>query len=209
MRKLFYLVLLCLIGACTDNLVKNPGAETIPLTNEWTIASGRWTQRKKAPLPQEEKAYFFPGVAAHAELFQDIDVGGYSLFTDMGLMKIDFAGYMRVFPQRPPDKSYEVIEFRNADSVVIDSFATSHYDSTKAWVNITHARPLPKATRTIRVRLISDRYNGSNNDGYHDGISVTVSLAWWVYIIVAAIAVAVLWLLLKTKFRRSPTNLPQ
>jgi hypothetical protein len=206
MRKLFYLALLCLTAACTNNLVKNPGAETIPLTNEWTIASGRWTQRKKAPLPQEEKAYFFPGVAAHAELFQDIDISGYGLFTDLGMMKVDFSSYMRVFPQRPPDNSYEVIEFRNADSVVIDSFATGHYDSTNAWVNITHARPLPKATRIVRVRLISDRYNGSNNDGYHDDISLTLSLAWWMYVIVAVIAVAILRLLFKIKFRRSSTH---
>jgi hypothetical protein len=205
MKSFFYLLLSCFIVACQNNLVKNPGAEIVPLTDEWKIASGKWIQRNRAPLPQEGKAYFFPGVAAHAELFQDIHVGSYSFFTDLGLMNVDYSSYIRVFPQRPSDQSSEVIEFRNADSIVIDSFATARYDSTKAWIKITHTQSLPKATRTIRIRLLSDRYNGSNNDGYHDDIVLKISLAWWVYILLLVIVFTVIVLLLKKRKKRSPT----
>lgn len=204
MKGFFYLPLVCAIAACQNNLIKNPGAETIPLTNEWKIASGKWIQRNRAPLPQEGKAYFFPGVAAHAELFQDVYVGSYSFFTDLGLMTVDYSSYIRVFPQRPPDQSSEVIEFRNADSIVIDSFATAHYDSTKAWIKITHTQSLPKATRTIRVRLLSDRYNGSNNDGYHDDIVLKISLAWWVYALLIAVVLTVTVFVLRKNRRRLP-----
>src|SRR3954465_11242190 len=102
MRGFFYLLFISISTSCTSNLAKNPGAESMPFTNEWTIAEGKWTQRKKAPLPQEGTAYFFPSVAAHAELFQDIDVSSYGVLTDMGLVNINYSAYMRVFPQRPP-----------------------------------------------------------------------------------------------------------
>src|SRR5688572_20716703 len=111
MRRFLYLLFPGFITACTDNLVKNPGGETVPLTNEWTIASGKWTQRNKAPMPQEGKSYFFPSVAAHAELFQDINVSEYGLLTDMGLINVHYRTFMRAFPQRPADRSYEVVEF--------------------------------------------------------------------------------------------------
>ncbi|HYC28066.1 MAG TPA: hypothetical protein VEB42_04605, partial [Chitinophagaceae bacterium] len=174
MKKPFYLLLPVLLSACSGNLVKNPGAESVPLTNEWTIASGRWMQRGKAPLPQEGKAYFFPAVAAQAELFQDVDVSSYGFFTDLGVMSVRYEAYMRAFPQRPADVSYEIIEFRDGDHV-LDSFVTQRYDTTNAWIKVSHSQTLPKGSRSVRVRLLSDRYNGSNNDGYHDDVRLSVS----------------------------------
>ena len=112
MRKLFYLLLLVLLFACSGNLVKNPGAESIRLTNERTIASGRWMQLGKAPLPREGKAYFFPSLAAHAELFQDCDVSAYGFLTDPGLMSVHYEAYKRAFPQRPADATYEIMSSR-------------------------------------------------------------------------------------------------
>jgi hypothetical protein len=195
--------LLGMSTACTNNLVKNSGAETLPF-KEWTIASGKWTQRSKAPLPQEGNAYFFPSVAAHAELFQDIDVGFYKPFTDFGLVTVRYKSYMRAFPQKPADKSYEVLEFRNAGGEVVDSFATDHCDSSNGWISVSQQQLLPRGSRIIRVRLLSDRYNGSNNDGYHDGISLSLSLSYWVYVFFLLIAVGLLWLWFRKKRKRSP-----
>lgn len=147
----------------------------------------------KAPLPQQGKAYFFTGVVQHGELYQDIDVNGYKWLTDLGLMTAHYSAYMRVFPQRPPDQSREVVEFRNTDSTILDSYTSMPCDSTNAWVQITDKRTMPKGTRTVRVRLLSDRFNGSNNDGYHDNLSFAVSLPWWIYLVVLIISALVLW----------------
>jgi hypothetical protein len=202
MRKLLYLLPLALVAACSNNLVKNGGAETVPF-NEWTTVSGKWTQRGKTPSPQEGKFYFFPSVAAHAELFQDIDVSSYKLLTDVGLMKVQYKSYLRAFPQQPADQSYEIVEFRDANGNTIDSFTTAHYDSTNAWIAIDHQQALPKGVRIVRVRLLSDRFNGSNNDGYHDGLQFTLSISWWIYLIILAPLVLGLWLRKKSKIRKN------
>lgn len=203
MSKLFYLMLLMLTTACSSNLVKNGSAETLPF-NEWTIASGRWTQRAKAPLPQEGKFYFFPSVAAHAEMYQDIDVSSYNWLTDIGLVNVHYKSFLRAFPQRPADQSYQVVEFRDVNGSAIDSFATVRYDSTNAWIAIDHQQSLPKGVRTIRVRLLSERFNGSNNDGYHDDVSLTVALSPFVYLVIVIPIVFIIWLLLRRKKRNGP-----
>jgi hypothetical protein len=202
-QTFLYLLLFAFCSACSKtNLVKNPDAETLPFTNEWTNASGKWTQRKKSPLPQQGNAYFFPGVALHGELYQDIDVSRYRWLTDLGLMTARYSAYTRVFPQRPPDQSREIVEFRNADSTILDSFISIACDSTHVWVPITDQRTIPNGTRTIRVRLLSDRFNGSNNDGYHDNIFFSLSLPWWIYVVLLVTVALLIWLMTKIKTKR-------
>lgn len=151
-------------GCSYSNMIKNPGAELSPADSNWTSLSGRWTHRSVAPLPQKGKSYFFPGVAANAELAQDVDVSNYAFFIDNGLISADYSGYVRSYPQRPADESAEMLKFINKNGEVIDSFKTKYYDSTNAWVHIVKKMKLPGGTRAIRVTLISKRNKGSNND---------------------------------------------
>jgi hypothetical protein len=203
MKRILYLLLLfCFAGCTTDNIVINSGAELPPLEQGWVSAAGsNWMQRQKAPLAKEGKSYFFPGVAARAELVQDVDVKKYAFFIDHGFMSGSYSGYVRSFPQRPADVSWEVLEFRGADGAVIDSFTSRQFDSTANWIQIKENRKLPPGTRTIRIKLVSERHNGSNNDGYHDDISLTLSNSLIRYLIVgiAAVVILIIFLLLRRK----------
>lgn len=203
-KAALYPLVFAFCAACgNSNLVRNPDAESLPFTKEWTNASGRWTQRNRSPLPHQGKAYFFPGVVLHGELYQDIDISRYQWLTDLGLMTSRYSAFMRVFPQRPPDQSREVVEFRNIDSAIVDSFASVSCDSTNVWMRFADKRTIPKSTRTIRVRLLSDRFNGSNNDGYHDDIFFSVSLSWWVYVLAALILALIIWLVIRMRSKYS------
>ena len=65
-------------GGCEEPLL----AGNIPL---WTEVTGtNWTQRSSNPLPWEGGNYFFPGVAASAELHQDVDLTDYAALIDAG-----------------------------------------------------------------------------------------------------------------------------
>ena len=201
-RILYLLLLLCFTGCTTDNIVINPGAELPPLEKGWVSAAGaNWGQRQKAPLPKEGKSYFFPGVAARAELVQDVDVNQYAFFIDHGFISGSYSGYVRSFPQRPADISWQALEFRGSDGAVIDSFVSGRFDSTANWIHIKENKKLPPGTRIIKIKLISERHNGSNNDGYHDDISLTLSNSLMRYLIIgiAAVVILITFLLLRRK----------
>ncbi len=189
-------------------MVINPGAEVPPLQNGWTSAQGPWRQRFKGPLPEEGKAYFFPGVAANAELYQDVDVSNYSFFIDHGFITANYSGYVRAFPQRPPDESFEMLEFLNTNGEVIDSFKSASYDSTNTWIHITNKTKLPEGTRSVRIKLLSKRNNGSNNDGYHDNISLTLSNSLWIYLIIVAVVIFILFLYFYFKKKKNKYQKP-
>jgi len=65
-----------------QNLLLNPGCEDIIVNGEiphWEeIVGSNWTKRSSSPLPYEGDFYFFAGVAATAELRQDIDILSYA-----------------------------------------------------------------------------------------------------------------------------------
>lgn len=140
----------------------------------WVEAVGsNWTQRATDPLPFEGSFYFFPGVAANAELAQDVDIAGFATAIDAGTQAFDFAGRVRSFPQgSSSDESRIVLEYRNAAGEVLDTFDSSGIDNTSEWQLVVDSRNAPVGTRTIRVRLISTRRSGSNNDGYYDALSL-------------------------------------
>ena len=58
----------------------------------------------------------------------------------------------------------------------LDSIDLGEYYNTSEWVQVTDTTLAPIGTRFIRIRLISTRYNGSNNDGYYDGLSLIADM---------------------------------
>lgn len=154
-------------GGCEDALA---GGD-IPL---WTEVTGsNWTQRGANPEPWEGECYFFPGVASTAELRQDVDVSDYALLIDSGSASHRFTGYLRSFAQSPVDQSRVVVEFRSADGVVLNSWDSGLHSNTSIWEQILWEAAAPVGTRTVRVRLLSTRRSGSNNDGYYDGLTLS------------------------------------
>jgi len=188
LRKIYPLVLISLsvfffltskIEA--QNLILNPGCEDSLVNGEipnWIeVIGNNWTQRTAGPDPYEGLAYFFPGVAAVAELQQDVDVSFYKTTIDDSTQPFIFEGFVRAYQQSPADQSRIILEFLDTlKTTRIDSFDSGNYSNTAEWVQITDTTIAPPQTRYIRIRLISTRRNGSNNDGYYDGLSLIAAV---------------------------------
>lgn len=156
------------------NLLDNPSADAPLIDGEipdWTeVSGGRWTQRTHSPAPYEGPAYFFPGAAAEAELRQDVDVGAFAARIDQGDQAFELLGVVRSYNQSPPDSSRIVLEYRDAEGAVLETFDSGARASRRDWRVVGDLRAAPPGTRTIRVRLIAERHAGSNNDGYFDAL---------------------------------------
>ncbi len=161
------------------NLIINSGNEDPLVGGEipgWTeVIGNNWTQRSSNPAPFEGNNYFFAGVGALGELAQSIDVSAYSAGIDSGLQNFSFEGYVRSFNQNPVDTTQIIVEFLDISSVALDSFDSGQMSNTSSWDLVSDSRFAPVLTRSINIRLISDRNDGSNNDGYFDALSLTTS----------------------------------
>lgn len=162
-----------------QNLIMNPGCEDSLIHGDipyWIeMVGSNWTQRMQNPEPQEGEKYFFPGVAATAELRQDVNVSMYADNIDHDSQTFEFSGYVRSYPQSPADYSQIVLEYLDASkSSVLYTFESEQSAVTSEWVLVTDRTEAPPGTRYIRVRLISTRRNGSNNDGYYDNLSLSL-----------------------------------
>src|SRR5262249_27583711 len=134
---------------------------------------GVWSKRKENPPPHAGSAYFSATDSPEAELQQDVDVRPAGRQIDQGRLSAVFTGYVRSFQHRPPDTGRIVIEYRDADNArVLDRFDTNPVASVDRWKRIDHSRVITKGARWIRVRLISVRHTGINNDGYYDSLSL-------------------------------------
>jgi hypothetical protein len=161
------IVELILNGGCEDPLIDGE----IP---HWTeIVGSNWTQRGTDPSAYEGDYYFYAGPGSSAELDQDINVSAYADLIDSGSQNYAFSGYVRSWHQSPADLSRIIIEYLNADkTVVLTSYDSGTHSNTSSWLQLTNNTFAPPGTRNIRIRLISVRRNGTNNDGYFDALSL-------------------------------------
>lgn len=158
-------------------LVRNGGCEDLLVGGnipEWVEAAGtNWTQRDNDPSPYEGTKYFFAGAGATAELRQDVDLADYAALVDGGNQSFEFSARVRSWDQSPADISQIILEYLNHDKTqVLASHDLGQYSDTSTWVHVTHSRLAPTGTRYIRIRLISIRRAGTNNDGYFDAVSL-------------------------------------
>ena len=164
----------------SQNLILNPGCEDSLIAGEipyWTEVIGtNWTQRANGnPPTYEGENMFFPGVATLAELQQDVDLTPMATKIDSNNQTFLFEGYVRAYLQSPPDESRIILEYLDAlKTVKLDSFDSGNYSNTAEWVRVADTCLVPAGTRYLRIRLISTRHNGQNNDGYYDALSLTV-----------------------------------
>ena len=154
------------------NLILNPGCEDTLIDGNipyWQEISGtNWTQRTASPEPHAGSSYFFPGVAATAELGQLINVSNDLVEIDQGIKMYYFTGHVRAYSQTPSDESNIFIYFRNEGDSILNSVTLGPYTQTQTWLRIDTALSAPPGARNIDIRLHSVRHNGSNNDGYYD-----------------------------------------
>ncbi len=162
-----------------QNLLSNPDAEDPLVSGEipdWTEVDGNdWQYRDSNPTAQSGQNYFFAGVSSSAELRQDVDVSAQASDIDTGDLQFTFAGYVRSFGQSSPDEAQVILEYRDGSGTVLDTYDSGATTNTSSWLLLSDERTAPVGTRVIRVRLITDRNNGSNNDGYFDNLSLQTS----------------------------------
>jgi len=168
----FLVLLLSVAVAQAQNLILNPGCDDTLVAGEipcWTeITGSNWTQRSENPAPFAGESYFYPGIAATAELGQVIDISADSVSVDGGTKIYYFTGYVRAYAQSPTDESNIYIQFKSASGTLITDFIFGPYTQTSDWLRIDSALSAPPGSRKIDIRLHSVRHNGSNNDGYYD-----------------------------------------
>ncbi|MDD3103591.1 MAG: hypothetical protein RBR69_02580 [Candidatus Cloacimonadaceae bacterium] len=163
-------------------LVRNGGCEA-PLVNgeipEWEEVIGTtWTQRSTNPSPYEGQYYFFAGANNHAELRQDVELDAYADLIDTGNHLFEFSAYVQSWPQSPADASQIILEYLNHDKTqILGSHDFGEHSTTTHWVPLLHEIIAPLRTRFIRIRLISIKYNATNNDGYFDAVSLRTGIA--------------------------------
>ncbi|GAB3996965.1 hypothetical protein GCM10028807_40900 [Spirosoma daeguense] len=163
-------------GQSEQNLIKNPDCE-LPLVNKqipyWTNVQGnRWGVRSRDPLPQSGKNYFFPWAVPEAELAQTVDVANYADLLAQNGIRFRFSGYVRSWPQRPADQSQIIIDLLDNRETVLISYDLGVYDQYSEWKLLTKLFVPPVQTKQIKIRLLSHRKNGANNDGYFDNLSL-------------------------------------
>lgn len=155
-----------------SNLIANPGNDE-PLESGisgWIAVLGNdWKLRSSDPPPQSGPAYFFAGVSASAELAQEVDLSSFRETIDAGVQKFTFSGYTRGW-HRQADASRIVAEYRGGGGEVLALFDTGPQTVTTRWLLHRDVRTAPVGTRSVRVRLIATRAEGSNNDGYFDSL---------------------------------------
>ena len=134
------------------------------------VIGQKWTQGKTDPTPQNGQNYFFAGAELEAELSQIVVLSNDLCKIDRGAQSFQFGGYVRAYPQNPPDQSQIIIEMLNSNSSILQSYDLGVYSTTDRWTAVSKTMNAPPQTRKIKIRLLSHRKNGSDNDGYFDNL---------------------------------------
>ncbi len=170
----FSIALLTTIFA--QNLILNPDCE-LPVVNGkipyWTEVDGTtWRPNSVDMPPQSGQFFFFPGASTRiAELKQEIDVSKFSCPIDQGQQIFNFTGFLRCFNQFPADIAHIYVEYLNANGNILADYDTGLLSPTAAWREVGDSRFAPSGTRRVRIRLVSTRLNGSDNDGSYDNLA--------------------------------------
>lgn len=161
-----------------DELIRNGGSdEDLNLSKKpsWITTQGKWQSHTNEITPQAGSGCFGPGNSPQAELVQEIDVDQFAKRIDDGLLKFEFKGYVRSWPQLNPDTTRIVIEFlESRKKKPLEVFDSGEIASENGWQLVTDSRVGIKGTRCIRIRLQSKRNSGDANDGYYDSLSLKV-----------------------------------
>jgi hypothetical protein len=161
-------------------LLTNPGGEE-PLVDGripgWEQAQGAWRTRASDPKPAEGESYFSCiGQVPVGELDQDVSLAPFAKLASAGKLKMSFRGSVRSFGQPNPDSAQVILEFLDAAKVkVLDRWDSGQIKSAGGWQELADARVVNKDAAWVRVRLITTRSAGDNNDGYFDNLSLTAA----------------------------------
>ncbi|MCP4658557.1 MAG: DUF11 domain-containing protein, partial [bacterium] len=157
----------------SPNLIRNPSNEE-PLVGGnipfWTeVVGDRWG-RMSGGFDGTYK--FYAGKLPYAELAQVVDLSSLASVIDAGELTLSFSAVVNSLNQSNPDRSQIVLEFRDASGTALETFDSGQIANRTAWQAVSDVRPTPIGTRTIRIRLITERFAGSQNNGYYDALAL-------------------------------------
>ena len=157
------------------NLLQNPGAELQPVTSSgWSAAAGDWTIARGDDDggigTHAGENFFWAGPAASGELYQEVDLAGYRGWLGDGAHTALFVGYLGSW-SGDGDSAQVVLEARDEAGAILGS-VSSPAASPDQWTRLELGLPLPPATAAIRVRLLSQRLAGVDNNGYFDDLGL-------------------------------------
>lgn len=161
-------------------LLRNPGAEdpwVAGVLPGWTAVQFAWGIRKADPAPADGISYFSPTPSPIAEIFQDVSLIPFNRLGPQTPLEVHFRCSVRSFLQLSPDATQVILEFRDgANRTVLESWDSGRTTSVNSWAELSETRIIPSKAKWIRVRLISTRSGGLDNDGYFDSVSLKVKV---------------------------------
>ncbi|MBN4077693.1 gliding motility-associated C-terminal domain-containing protein, partial [bacterium AH-315-C20] len=131
---------------------------------------GNWISRDYDPVAFDGQYYFFAGAGSFAELSQTIDVSSWDLNITKGTMSFDFSARVKSWHQIPTDETRIKIQFLNITNDILSEYSFGPYSDTANWVLVEDSFIPPVTTSKVKIRLQSERFKGSNNDGYFDDL---------------------------------------
>ena len=167
--------------------VANPADVELYQAPFWAQPSGQMVQilygapdgyptQANAP-PGSGHKFFAGGVQAVTNAYQSIDVSAIATQIDAGNLPYEisgsFGGYLT-----DEDRAALVVEFDGVggflDEFTMGGFSAADRGNQTRLIKAQRTGVLPVGTRFIYLGLSFERFNGTANDGYADGISLTL-----------------------------------
>lgn len=170
---IIFIFLLLSFSVNAQNLLVNPGAESGD-TQGWVDPDNVWGAANEI-TPHEGDYFFWPSrqAIAYTEMYQDVDMSSYVTSIDNGSAWFNLSGWLANWDQYPHDRATLAIEALDAKNQQLLYLSKDH--RSPVWTQYQIETKIPEGTRTLRVHLIATRFVGSDNDGYFDDLSLTVS----------------------------------
>jgi len=155
----------------------DPGAEAQPVTkNGWKQVSGDWSVARGSDEGGIKAAsganFFWSGKSLQGELTQDVDIK--TLLDTLGPgATIRLAGSLASY-KADADTSRMVLELYDAGGSLLKS-ADSGAQNYDTWTRVELTSDVPSGATIARVRLLTRRVSGTDNNGYFDDLSLTIS----------------------------------
>ncbi len=182
---LLALALVCMIvpnvvsakEADEDNLIKNGSFEEYKdvdgtyVPKNWVDKDGIWALEmhymEDSDKDKMGEYFVWPKLEAceKSQIYQDVDITEY----EVGQW-FELKAFLCNYLQPPNDKATVNFSFLDKNNKVLTSFSRSQRNPK--WIEQKITAEMPKNAVKIRVKLIATRYEGADNDGYFDLISL-------------------------------------
>jgi hypothetical protein len=129
-------------------------------------------RRSEGPKAQHGQFFFFPGANERAELTQTVALAEFRDSIKKGQAKVEFRGYLASWNRQDALQVQIEALSSSGKALAVSNSGDLHY--AQRWELYAAALDLPPSTRSVKVRLISVRNEGKNNDGYFDNLSLTL-----------------------------------